>query len=550
MNDATPAPQDRTHDEAFAEPEPIEVHEARGLAVHHDVRVPVVVGLLSAVLFVAWFARALGTGSVLDWLWCAVPAAVGLLMLAVLRDARAPLLVADEQGVRVRHRQTWNGVRWFDVEQVEVRESTGLRDGALLVHPGGAHDSGSFSVPLGRGVRVVRDGLDGTLVDDLGALAAGQAPVAVLAPEPATETEEPDEPVEPAEPAEPAEAAEPVEVVEPLEVLAVHRAGPDAEDHLPEQREPEAEVEPSRAPRPATRDETVRETVRRLPDPVAGAPAVPAQRESAAPTLVSRVGQLDPAPMSGAVTGAVTGAAADPVIGPLIAAARQRARLSIDTLSERTRIRPHVLECIEVDDFESCGGDFYARGHLRTLARIFGLDGDDLVRIYDERYARPEVQARQVFEAELATGIGGGVRTTTSGPRWSMLAAAVLVLVGIWGTTRVFSDTPQELVSPSPQIADTVGLANGEETAAPEPESTLGAIRIRTVGDASQVVVRDGNGRILFAERLQAGAEQRVIGNAPFDVTASNGQAVRVSYLGENRGAVGDSDAADNRRFG
>ena len=68
--------------------------------------------------------------------------------------------------------------------------------------------------------------------------------------------------------------------------------------------------------------------------------------------------------------------AEDPVIGPELAAARTRLGLSVDQLADRTRIRPHVIESIEVDDFAPCGGDFYARGHLRTLARADrGRDG-------------------------------------------------------------------------------------------------------------------------------------------------------------------------------
>ena len=66
--------------------------------------------------------------------------------------------------------------------------------------------------------------------------------------------------------------------------------------------------------------------------------------------------------------------AEDPVIGPELAAARTRLGLTVDQLAERTRIRPHVIESIEVDDFAPCGGDFYARGHLRTLARVLGID--------------------------------------------------------------------------------------------------------------------------------------------------------------------------------
>ena len=66
------------------------------------------------------------------------------------------------------------------------------------------------------------------------------------------------------------------------------------------------------------------------------------------------------------------------------AAARTRVGLTVDELAERTRIRPHVIESIEVDDFAPCGGDFYARGHLRTLARVLGRDREAVERAAGE----------------------------------------------------------------------------------------------------------------------------------------------------------------------
>lgn len=589
-----------------------------GIAVRHDVRVPAVVALGSAVLTVLWFSRALDSGSWLDWLWVVVPASVGLAMLLALRDSRAPLLVADDHGVRVRRGLTWTGVRWSDVDRVEVRGRGGaLRDGALVVHvaatdvpdptettdevvdpsdhagPAAPARATTFEVPLGLGTRVEVDGLSGNLVEDLDSLAAGQAAVVVLTREVPVEPSEEsarseqdvvaerDEetarvPVEEPAPGPGPEAAtsshddageQMITVALPGEIVVT------APEELPEQRSPdqadqvtppaadhttddmaehtadhtadEPGLEPEREVRGAARAEVVRESVRRLPD----APAIPAQRSEAG-VVTARVDQpVEPLPAAASydLTGPAPSPVLDPVIGPLVAAARQRARLSIDTLSERTRIRPHVLECLEVDDFAACGGDFYARGHLRTLARVFGLDAEELVRLYDEHYAGTEIEARQVFEAELASGIGGGVRTATSGPRWSALAAAVLVLVAIWGTARVFSDDPQELVSPAPDVVDTAGLA-GEE---PEQvESALAAIRFTAEGAGSQVVVRDGTGRILWVGRLADGQSQQIIGTAPFDVTASNGSAVRVGYLGKDRGTVGETSEADNRRFG
>jgi hypothetical protein len=144
----------------------------------------------------------------------------------------------------------------------------------------------------------------------------------------------------------------------------------------------------------------------------------------------------------------VTEPAYDPVIGPELAAARTRLGLSVDDLAERTRIRPHVIESIEVDDFAPCGGDFYARGHLRTLARILGKDVEPLLEKFEERYATAPINARRVFEAELATGMTGTMRSTVGGPSWGLLIGVVLTLILIWGVLRLFTTEPPEMQAP------------------------------------------------------------------------------------------------------
>ena len=107
-----------------------------GVSVRHNSRVAALVAFVAAVMTVAWFSRALQTGSLADWLWCVLVAAVGLVQLLVVRDGRAPLMVADEHGVRVRRGETWSGLRWQDIEHVEVRSpGSWLRDGQIVVHP-------------------------------------------------------------------------------------------------------------------------------------------------------------------------------------------------------------------------------------------------------------------------------------------------------------------------------------------------------------------------------------------------------------------------------
>jgi cytoskeleton protein RodZ len=132
--------------------------------------------------------------------------------------------------------------------------------------------------------------------------------------------------------------------------------------------------------------------------------------------------------------------AAAPVIGPAIVEARKVLRISVDDLAARTRIRPHVIEAIEVDDFGPCAGDFYARGHLRALARVLGIDDEPLLQRFEERYATAPINARRVFEAELAAGDAGAIRGVGSHgrPRWGGLIAGVLVLLLVWALVSVF----------------------------------------------------------------------------------------------------------------
>ena len=67
-------------------------------------------------------------------------------------------------------------------------------------------------------------------------------------------------------------------------------------------------------------------------------------------------------------------------IGETLTVARQRAGLSVAQVSQRTRIRETIIRGIEDDDYSACGGDFYARGHIRAIAKVVGTDSEPLIR--------------------------------------------------------------------------------------------------------------------------------------------------------------------------
>ena len=94
-------------------------------------------------------------------------------------------------------------------------------------------------------------------------------------------------------------------------------------------------------------------------------------------------------------------------VGATLSEARYRAGLSVDELSERTRIRGTVIRSIEEDDFQACGGDLYVRGYVRAIAGAVGIDAQPLIREYD--------MGRAGGPKEPANGSSGGQAGELSG---------------------------------------------------------------------------------------------------------------------------------------
>ena len=128
-------------------------------------------------------------------------------------------------------------------------------------------------------------------------------------------------------------------------------------------------------------------------------------------------------------------------IGDKLARARHDAGLSITQVSQQTRIRETIIRGIEQDDFAPCSGDFYARGHIRSVAAVIGIDADPLVQEYDALHGG----AGPVCGAEVP-GPAALFRVRERGPaNWSAVMAIALAVVASYGIIHA-------LASPSPHI--------------------------------------------------------------------------------------------------
>jgi cytoskeletal protein RodZ len=157
-------------------------------------------------------------------------------------------------------------------------------------------------------------------------------------------------------------------------------------------------------------------------------------------------------------------------IGDSLADARRQAGLTVTQVSQQTRIRESIIRGIEQGDFSACGGDFYARGHIRSIADAIGLDPEPLIREYDAEHGPlGTMRAAQVFEPSTPIKL----RERRS-PSLSLIVVVVLLaiigfsayhLVSSHGTTKhppvaapsvSVSATPKPKPHPSPSPSDTV----------------------------------------------------------------------------------------------
>src|SRR5260370_22669410 len=113
-------------------------------------------------------------------------------------------------------------------------------------------------------------------------------------------------------------------------------------------------------------------------------------------------------------------------------------------VSQRTRIRETGIRGIDDDDLSACGGDFYARGHIRSVAKVVGVDPGPLIQQYDDAHGSlGPVSAAEVFEA--ATPIKIRERRP---PNWSAAMALAVVAVIGFAVVPSFANT-----SPHPSAA-------------------------------------------------------------------------------------------------
>jgi cytoskeletal protein RodZ len=236
-------------------------------------------------------------------------------------------------------------------------------------------------------------------------------------------------------------------------------------------------------------------------------------------------------------------------IGETLATQRREAGLTIKQVSMQTRIRETVIRGIEHDDFSMCGGNFYARGHIRSISGVIGIDPEPLVREYDDAHGSPEaLSAVTAFEPEIPVRF-----RERRAPNWSAAMAIALVFVVIYGLVRVFGGdgTPAREArpagSPGAQAAPSASPATEDHSVAVPRKQVELRVKARR---SSWLSVRDANGKQIFTGLVRPGDVKNWTTTKRIRILIGNGGGVKLTVNGKDIGAPGASGQVLRLSFG
>jgi len=221
-------------------------------------------------------------------------------------------------------------------------------------------------------------------------------------------------------------------------------------------------------------------------------------------------------------------------IGESLAEARRQAGLTVGQVSHQTRIRESIIRDIEQDDFSACGGDFYARGHIRSIAAVVGTDPVPLISAYDAEHGPPGmIRAADVFEPSTPIKI----RERRS-PSLSLIVAVVLLAIIGFGAYRLVSDNGGGSKPAAHLAAPThKATASAKPTAHPSPTPTSRDVVIQLTAneDCWVLLTSPDNGAQIFMGVIQAGRSRTFTEKKAVDVRLGNPGGVVLTVNGQRQ---------------
>ena len=231
-------------------------------------------------------------------------------------------------------------------------------------------------------------------------------------------------------------------------------------------------------------------------------------------------------------------------LGSSITQARKSAGLSIEDLSASTNIRTALLKEIESDNFAHCGGETYARGHIRNIAMKLGVDPLIYIAAFEDEQMHTDRSMKELLvensvmrQPEEARKVSWKVLATIS---VSSLFIAGLAQIIISNTATVeipepiASITATESATPSPEATEATPTEQATISTGEGVELVISATRAK-----SWLFVSDATGRTLFSGQMSRGSSKTFRTDVSLNVKIGNAGGVDLTVNGKKVDSIG-----------
>jgi cytoskeletal protein RodZ len=240
-------------------------------------------------------------------------------------------------------------------------------------------------------------------------------------------------------------------------------------------------------------------------------------------------------------------------LGEFLQQARENAGLSVDELAHIVNLRPGLIIAMESNDFLPCGGDTYARGHIRNIAQITGSNAQELLAIYDADHS---VDSRSIH-SRLVDNNAAAIRKENRKLSWKVLVGAslsIVVLIGVAQfaiggfdsepatTSMVIEETePSQTPTPSP----TASAAPTTSSSTMSNELTLSIAATRGNSNIDVVI----GGVSVYKGPLFQGESKSFVGENSISVYLGNAGDLDLTLNGEKLAPLGDRNQEIRKTF-
>ena len=247
---------------------------------------------------------------------------------------------------------------------------------------------------------------------------------------------------------------------------------------------------------------------------------------------------------------------------------RESAGLSIEQLASMTSVRMGLISEMESNNFSHCGGDTYARGHLKNIALKLGLEPNHFYEMYNAEHSSDLRGLHdQLVESNVAT-----IPREEKNLSWKIPALVSVIILFTIGVVQIVmsnqspevkavvvkespAPVPSEVTSESPAATPTAKVSP-TATATPSPTTSISATAkaegviltlSATRGNSFFNVVADG--KSIVKGSLFQGDIKNYTAKTSISIYLSNPAGVDVTHNGTLLPPLGGQNQEERRTF-